>query len=165
MAEDFSFDVVSKVDMNLVSESVQIALKEVGTRYDFRGANSDIQLDAKAGTLTLTSADEARLKALFDVLCTRMAKRGLPLKNFEPQKVEQALGGTARQPVTITQGIPSEKAKEIVAEIKKSGLKVQGSIQGDQVRVTSRSKDALQGAIQLLKGKDFGLALQFTNYR
>lgn len=165
MAQDFSFDVVSKVDMNLVAESVQIALKEIGTRYDFRGANSDIQLDAKAGTLTMTSADEARLRALFDVLCTRMAKRGLPLKNFQPQKVEQALGGTARQPVTITQGIPSDKAKEIVAEIKKSGLKVQASIQGDQVRVTSRSKDALQGAIQLLKGKDFGLALQFTNYR
>ncbi|MFH1723968.1 MAG: YajQ family cyclic di-GMP-binding protein [Elusimicrobiota bacterium] len=165
MAKDSSFDVVSRVDMNLVTESVHVALKEIGNRYDFRGTDSAIDLDAKALVLTLRSSDEYKVKALFDVLTTRMAKRGLPLKNFTPQKFEEALGGTVRQKVTITQGVPTEKARAIVAAVKKAGIKVQVAIQGDQVRVSGRSKDLLQEAISLLKEKDFGLALQFENYR
>ena len=165
MASDSSFDVVSKVNMQFVSEAVSAALKEVSTRYDFKDSGSNIEFDQKAGALTLQSADEFKLKALLDVVNTRLAKRGLPLKNFEPQKVETALGGTARQKVTIAQGIPSEKAKEIVAEIKKAGIKVQAAIQGDQLRVTSKSRDLLQQTIAFLKSKDFRIDLQFTNYR
>ena len=165
MAEEFSFDVVSKVNMQFVSEAVSTALKEVVNRYDFKDTNSNIEFDQKAGTLTLQSKDEFKVKALWDVLAMRLAKRGLPLKNFTPQTIESALGGTARQTITIAQGIPSDKAKTIVAEVKKAGIKVQPSIQGDQLRVTSRSKDALQSAMALLKGKDFGVDLQFTNYR
>ena len=106
-----------------------------------------------------------KLKAVLDVLNTRLAKRGLPLKNFVPQKLETALGGTVRQVVKVQQGIPSDKAKEMVAAVKKSGLKVQASIQADQLRVTSRSKDSLQETMALLKGGCFGVDLQFTNYR
>src|SRR5687768_15344118 len=130
MADDFSFDVVSKVNMQFVSEAVTAAMKEVSTRYDFKDTNSGVELDEKAGALSLQSKDEFKVKALFDIVTTRLAKRGLPLKNFKPEKIEHALGGTARQKLTITQGIPSDKAKEIVAELKKTGLKVQASIQG-----------------------------------
>jgi hypothetical protein len=165
MAQDFSFDVVSKVDMQHVSEGVQTALKEILNRYDFKDTRSSIELKEKESLLVLESADEFKLKALFDVLSMRLSNRGVPLKNFTPQKVESSLGGRARQQVTITQGVPTDKAKEIVAEIKKSGIKAQGSIQADQVRVSSRSKDTLQQAIALIKGKDFGLSLQITNYR
>lgn len=165
MAKDASFDVVSKVDYTVVEESVQVALKEILNRYDFRGTDSKIEFDPKANTITLQSADDYRVKALFDVLTTRMAKRGLPVKNFQPEKMEEALGGTARQKVTVTQGIPSDKAKEIVKEIKKSGLKVQAAIQGDQLRVTSKSKDVLQETIAFLKEKDWDIDLQFENYR
>lgn len=165
MAKDASFDVVSKVDYTIVEESVQVALKEILNRYDFRGTDSKMEFDPKANTITLQSADDYRVKALFDVLTTRMAKRGLPVKNFQPEKMEEALGGTARQKVTVTQGIPSDKAKEIVKEIKKAGLKVQAAIQGDQLRVTSKSKDVLQDAIAFLKEKDWGIDLQFENYR
>lgn len=165
MASDFSFDVVSKVNMQFVSESVQVVLKEVGNRFDFRGTDTKLDLDQKAGVITMESADEYKLNALLEVLNMRLAKRGLPLKNFQPEKAESSLGGRARQRVTITQGIPKEKAKEIVAAIKRSGLKVQPSIQADQLRVSGRSKDALQEAIAFLKGQDFGVALQFENYR
>lgn len=165
MADEFSFDVVSKVNLQFVSEGVQTALKEIINRYDFKDTDSGIEFNEKELSLTLQSKDEHRLKALLDILLMRLGKRGVPLKNFQPQKIESALGGTARQLVKITQGIPSDKAREIVAEVKKSGLKVQPSVQGDQLRVTSRSKDILQQAIVFLKGKDFGVDLQFTNYR
>lgn len=165
MAKEFSFDVCSKVDMHAVNDSLQVALKEVGNRYDFRGTNSAIEFDQKAGILILESSDEYKIKALLDVLNMRMAKRGLPLKNFNPEKIETALGGRARQKVVVTQGIPSDKAKEIVAAVKKAGLKVQAAIQSDQLRVTSRSKDSLQETITFLKNKDFGISLQFENYR
>lgn len=165
MAKDFSFDVVSKVGMQTVSESVQTALKEITNRYDFRGTDSKLELDQKKSVITMESTDDYKLKALYDVLCFRMAKRGLPLKNFTPGKVENALGGRARQVVTVVQGVPKDKAKEITAAIKKSGLKVQASVQGDQLRVSSSSKDKLQDAISFLKGKDFGISLQFENYR
>lgn len=165
MAQDFSFDVVSKVDANLVGECVQTAMKEIGTRFDFKGSISKIEFNQKDMALTVTSEDEFKLKNVMDILNTRMAKRGLPLKNFKPQKLEMALGGTVRQLVKVQNGIPSDKAKEIAAEVKKSGLKVQAAIQGDQLRVSGRSKDDLQSAMSLMKGKDFGMDLQFTNYR
>jgi cyclic-di-GMP-binding protein len=165
MASDFSFDVVSKVNMQFLSEAVSAAMKEVANRFDFKDSNPNVTLDEKAGELNLQAKDEYKVGALFEVLTTRMAKRGLPLKNFEPQKVESALGGTAKQKLKIVQGIPSDKAKEIVAEVKKAGIKVQASIQGDQLRVTSKSKDALQETMSFLKGKDFKIDLQFTNYR
>jgi len=165
MAQDFSFDVVSKVDANLVGECVQVAMKEIGNRFDFKGSISKIEFNPKDATLTLTSDDEFKLKNVVDILNTRLAKRGLPLKNFAPQKIESALGGAVRQVVKVQNGIPSEKAKEIAAEIKKSGIKVTPAIQGDQVRVSSRSKDELQRTMALLKGGDFGVDLQFANYR
>src|SRR5688572_12045128 len=124
MSKDFTFDVVSKVDMNIVDESVQVVLKEITNRFDFRGTDTQIKLDAKAGTILVQSADEFKVNAVLDVMNTRLAKRGLPLKNFQPGKIESALGGTAKTLVTITQGIPKDKAKDIVAAIKKTGYKV-----------------------------------------
>lgn len=165
MADEYSFDVVSKVDLNVVDECVQVALKEITNRYDFRGANAGIELDKKANTLKLTAADEYKVDAVFDILLTRLAKRGMPVKNFEKGKVETALGQTAKAVVTIKQGIPSDKAKEMTAAIKQTKLKVQPQIQGDQLRVVGKSKDDLQQAIALLKGRDWGLELQITNYR
>ncbi|MBI4422662.1 MAG: YajQ family cyclic di-GMP-binding protein [Elusimicrobia bacterium] len=165
MASDFSFDVVSKVDVNLVDECVQVAMKEIANRFDFKGSISRIELNVKELVLTITSDDEYRLKAVIDVLNTRLAKRGLPLKNFVGQKIETALGGAVRQPIKVQQGIPSDKAKEMVAAVKKSGVKAQAAIQGDQLRITSRSKDALQEAMGVLRAGAFGIDLQFTNYR
>src|SRR5258708_36256531 len=123
MAQDFSFDIVSKIDGNLVSECVQVAMKELTNRFDFKGSISKIELNQKDLALTVTSEDEFKLKNVMDILNTRMAKRGLPLKNFKPQKLETALGGTVRQLIKGQNGIPSDKAKEIAADIKKSGLK------------------------------------------
>ncbi|MFA5161463.1 MAG: YajQ family cyclic di-GMP-binding protein [Elusimicrobiales bacterium] len=165
MAEEFSFDAVSKVDMNAVADSVNIAMKEIVNRYDFKGSNSTIELDQKGMALKLASSDDFKIKALYDVLLTRMAKRGIPLKNLQPQKIESSLGGTARQEIKIQAGIPVEKAKEMARLVKDSKLKANASIQGDQLRVTSRSKDDLQKVIALLRGGNFGLELQFTNYR
>ncbi|MBI4056784.1 MAG: YajQ family cyclic di-GMP-binding protein [Elusimicrobia bacterium] len=165
MAQDFSFDVVSKVDLQGVEDAVNTCLKEIANRFDFKGSISKLELDKKTGEITLFSDDEYKLKSVYDILQTRLVKRGAPLKNFVPGKVELATGSTVRQVVKIQQGISTEKAKEIVQVVKQSGLKVQPSIQSDQVRVVSRSKDELQQAIALLKGKDFGLELQFANYR
>ena len=165
MADDFSFDVVSKINAQHLRESIQVALKEVGNRFDFRGSDTRIEFDEKGWLLTLSTADEYKLRSLWDILSMRMAKQAIPLKNFAPQEIEPALSGTVRQKVKITQGIPTDKAREIVAAVKRSGLKVQVSIQADQLRVVSRKKDLLQEAITLLKGKDFGVTLQFVNYR
>lgn len=162
---DFSFDVVSKVDLNIVEEAINIAKKEVSNRYDFKDANPTLELLSKENKLKLSCKDEYKVKALYDILLTRLSKRGIALKNFIPQKIESGLGGSAKQEVKIQQGIPADKAKEIVKIIKESKLKVNASIQGEQLRVSSASKDALQNTIALLKGKDFGLELQFTNYR
>ena len=162
---DFSFDVVSKVDMNIIEEAINIAKKEVANRYDFKGANPSIELLNKENLIKLSCADEYKVKALYDVLITRLSKRGVALKNLQPQKIEAGLGGSAKQEVKIQQGIPADKAKEMVRLIKDSKLKVSASIQGEQLRVSSASKDALQNTIALLRGKDFGLDLQFTNYR
>lgn len=165
MAQDFSFDVASEVDLNLVSESIQVALKEIGNRFDFKDAQAAIELDAKAKKLIVRAKDEYKVNAALDVLYNRMAKRGLPLKNLQKGKVEQALGQTARMEVAIQSGIPSDKAKEIAAAIKAAKLKANPTIQGDVVRVSSRSKDELQAAIALLRGGSFGIELQFKNYR
>ena len=165
MASEFSFDVVSKVEYTVVDEAIAIAMKEVVNRYDFKGSNSEINFDKKANTIMLQSSDAYKVKALYDVLLMKISKRGLPVKNFEPQKIESALGGTAKQAIKVQQGIPQEKAKEIVKAIKEQKLKANTSIQGDTLRVTSKSKDELQNVMTLLRGGDFGLTLQFENYR
>ncbi|MFA5975369.1 MAG: YajQ family cyclic di-GMP-binding protein [Elusimicrobiota bacterium] len=165
MPQDFSFDVVSKLDLQEVENAVHQANKEIQTRFDFKGSVSRIDWDKKEGKLTLCSDDEHKLKSVVDVLQSKLAKRGVSLKALEFQPTEPAEGGTVRQGVKLTQGIASEKAKEIVRVIKDSKIKAQASIQGDQLRVTSKSKDDLQSVITLLRGQDFGLPLQFTNYR
>jgi len=164
MASENSFDIVSKVDLQEVSNAIQQALKEIHQRYDLKGSRSDIELEGKEA-LILTSADDYKLKAVTDVLQTKLVKRNVPLKAFEYGKIEPAAGSTVRQRVTMQQGIPTEKAREIVKAIKDSKKKVQASIQGDFVRVTGKDRDALQEIIALLKGKDFGIDMQFTNYR
>ncbi|MEI7480916.1 MAG: YajQ family cyclic di-GMP-binding protein [Elusimicrobiota bacterium] len=165
MASEFSFDVVSKVEYTVVDEAIAIAMKEVINRYDFKDSKSEINFDKKNNSIMLQSCDDYKVKALYDVLLTKLSKRGLPLKNFEPQKVESALGGTAKQAVKIQQGIPQDKAKEIVKAMKEQKLKANISIQGDTLRVTSKSKDELQNVMAILRGQDFGIALQFDNFR
>ena len=165
MAQEFSFDVVSKVDLQEVQNAVQQASKEIATRFDFRGSKSKIEWNEKELALTLTSDDEGKLKSVKDILETRLVKRGVAGKALDYQKVEPAAMGTVRQLVKIQQGIASEKAKEIVKAIKDRKLKVQAAIQGDQVRVTGRAKDELQEVMALLRAGDFGVPLQFTNYR
>ena len=164
MPQDFSFDVVSKLDLQEVENAVNQANKEIMTRFDFKGSVSRLEWDKKE-TLTLFSDDAQKLKSVIDILQSKLTKRGISLKALEYKPIESAEGGTVRQPVQVKQGIASEKAKEIVKAIKDSKIKVQASIQGDQLRVTSKSKDDLQNVIALLRSADFGLPLQFTNYR
>ena len=163
MAGSNSFDVVSEVDMMETSNAVQQAMKEIRQRFDFKGSVSDIKLEGE--TLTLHSDDESRLKAVIDVLTTKLVKRGVSLKALQYGKIEPATKGTVRQVVTIQKGIPVEKAKEIVKFIKGSGIRVQASIQENQVRVSGKNRDDLQAVIGSLRAQDFGLDLQFTNYR
>ncbi len=165
MAQDYSFDVVSEVDLNLVSESIQVAMKEIANRFDFKDAQASIELNSKDKKLVLRAKDENRIEAAFDILSMRMAKRGLPLKNFKKEKVETALGQTARMEVSVQSGIPTDKAKEMSAALKAAKLKVNPSIQGEQLRVSSKSKDDLQAAMAHLKNGNFGVDLQFKNFR
>lgn len=165
MPQDFSFDVVSKVDLQEVANAVQQASKEIATRFDFRGSASKVELKEKELELVLTSDDEYKLKSVVDILETKLVRRGVAVNSMDYGKVEPAAGATVRQVAKIQQGIPSEKAKEIVKAIKDRKLKVQASIQADQVRVAGRIKDQLQEAMAVLKAHDFGLPLQFTNYR
>jgi cyclic-di-GMP-binding protein len=165
MPQDFSFDVVSKVDLQEVANAVQQASKEIATRFDFRGSASKIELREKELEVALVSDDEHKLKSVIDILETKLVRRGVAVKALDYGKVEPAAGGTVRQVAKIQQGIPSERAKEIVKAIKDRKLKVQASIQADQVRVAGRSKDELQTAMAIVKEGDFGLPLQFTNYR
>jgi uncharacterized protein YajQ (UPF0234 family) len=165
MPQDFSFDVVSKVDLQEVSNAVQQASKEIATRFDFRGSASKVELSEKELEIVLTSDDEHKMKSVVDILETKLVRRGVAVKAIDYGKIEPAAGGTVRQVAKIQQGIPSEKAKEIVKAIKDRKLKVQASIQADQVRVSGRVKDELQNAMALLRERDFGLPLQFTNYR
>jgi uncharacterized protein YajQ (UPF0234 family) len=163
MAASNSFDVVSEVNMMEASNAVQQAMKEIRQRFDFKGSVSDIVLEAD--TLTLHSDDESRLKAVIDVLTTKLVKRGVSLKALQYGKIEPAAKGTVRQVVTVQRGIPTEKAKEIVKFIKGTGIRVQAAIQENQVRVSGKNRDDLQAVIGSLKAQDFGLDLQFTNYR
>ena len=165
MPQDFSFDVVSKVDLQEVANAIQQASKEIVTRFDFRGSASKIELKEKELEVVLVSDDEHKLKSVIDILETKLVRRGVAVKALDYGKVEAAAGGTVRQVAKIQQGIPSEKAKEIVKAIKDRKLKVQASIQADQVRVSGRSKDDLQTAMATVREGDFGLPLQFTNYR
>lgn len=166
MAASYSFDVTSNIDMPEVDNAVNQARKEIGQRFDFKGSSAAIDLDQKAATLTLAAEDNFRLESVWDVLQTRLIKRNVPVKNLKRGEIETAAGSTVRQVITLQQGIPTEAARDIVKHLKDLKLKkVQASIQGDQVRVTSPSKDDLQGAMQALRAKDFGVALQFGNYR
>jgi uncharacterized protein YajQ (UPF0234 family) len=162
---DNSFDVVSIVDMPEVLNAVQQARKEVITRFDLKDSKSEIELNEKEKKLVVHSVDDFKVKAVVDILQQKLAKRKVPLKNFTYGPITPAAGSTSRQEITIQSGIPIEKCKEIVKKLKDSKIKVQSSIQGDLVRVSGKSRDLLQEAIQLLKSADFGLELQFTNYR
>lgn len=161
---DNSFDVVSKVDTQEVSNAVQQALKEIHTRFDLKNSKSDIQIEGKEA-LVLTSADDYRLKAVNDVLQQKLVKRGVSLKALTYGAIEPAAGSTVRQRITMQQGIPVEKARDIVRLVKDSKKKVQASIQGDFVRISGKDRDTLQQIIALLKSSDFGIDMQFTNYR
>jgi uncharacterized protein YajQ (UPF0234 family) len=163
MAQDFSFDVVSKTDMQEVTNAIQQAQKELAQRFDFKGSKSSIELTAEE--IVLVSDDESKLRSVKDIVETKLVKRGVHLKALEYGKLEDAAGSTVRQKAKIVQGIEIEKAKAIVKAIKDAKIKVQASIQSDQVRVTGRAKDDLQKAIALVKGQDFGIPVQFTNYR
>ena len=160
---DNSFDVVSRIDLQEVSNAIQQALKEIHTRFDLKDSKSNIELETDA--IVLHSADEYKLKAVNDVLQQKLVKRSVPLKGLTYGPVEPAAGGTAKRRITMQQGIPIEKAREIVKIIKDSKKKAQASIQGDLVRVSSKDRDTLQEIIALLRQKDFGIDMQFTNYR
>jgi uncharacterized protein YajQ (UPF0234 family) len=163
MAAENSFDVVSKIDMAEVTNAVTQALKEIGQRFDFKGSKSNITQEKD--DLVVASDDEYKLKSVIDILQGKLVKRGVPTRNISYGKLEPALSGTVRQRLTLQQGIPVDKAKEVVKAIKDAKIKVQASIQSDQVRVSGKSRDDLQTVIQLLKGKDFGIELQFENFR
>jgi hypothetical protein len=162
---DNSFDVVSKIELPEVHNAVQQALKEVLQRYDLKNSHSAIEIDEKDSKLVLTSQDEFKLKAVVDILESKLVKRKVPLKGLSYGEIVPAAGSTVRQEVTLQQGIATEKAREIVKKVKDSKLKVQASIQGDFVRVSGRDRDVLQSAIKLLREADFGIDMQFTNYR
>ncbi len=162
---DNSFDVVSKIEMPEVLNAIQLAQKEIQQRYDLKDSHSSIELNEKDSKLVLASKDEFKLRAVVDILESKLVKRKVPLKNLSFGAVTPAAASTVRQEVALQQGIPTEKAREIVKKIKDGKLKVQASIQGDFVRVSGRDRDTLQQAIQLLRAADFGLDMQFTNYR
>jgi len=162
---DNTFDIVSKIDLAEVNNAIQQALKEVHQRYDLKNSKSDIQLNEKDHKIVLLSLDEFKLKAVADVLEQKLVKRQVPLKGLTFGAIAPAAGSTVRQEITLQQGIPIEKAREIVKLIKDSKKKVQASIQGDLVRVSGRDRDTLQEVIALLRGQDFGIDMQFTNYR
>ncbi len=164
MAQQNTFDIVSQIEHPEVVNAVNQALKEVQTRFDFKGSKSNIELEGKE-SIILTSDDEYKLTSLNDILQTKLVKRNVPLKGLTYGKIEQALGGTVRQRITLQQGIPQEKSKEIVKFIKDTKLKVQASIQGDLVRVAGKDRDVLQQTISALRAHDFDIDMQFTNYR
>jgi|SRR5579862_6091073 len=166
MADTVSFDVTSSVDFQEIDNALNQARKEVGQRYDFKGAKADIELSAVEKKLTLTTDDEMKMNALWEILQTRLIRRGVAVKNFKVGESQPASGGSVRRVIEIQQGIPIEAAREIVKFLKeKKFKKVQAAIQADQIRVSSPSKDELQDAMAHLRGHDFGVALQFGNYR
>ena len=159
-----TFDIVSKIDLQEVSNAIQHAMKEIVTRFDLKDSKSSIALEGK-DAIILHSIDEYKLKAINDILQAKLVKRGISLKGLTYAPIENALGATAKQKITLQQGIPIEKAKAIVQLIKNSKKKVQASIQGDLVRVSGKDRDSLQEIIALLRQQDFGIDMQFTNYR
>jgi uncharacterized protein YajQ (UPF0234 family) len=164
MAADNSFDVVSKVELQEVKNAIDQALKEIGARFDLKNSKSKIELGG-SDTIQLASADEYSLTAVIEILSQKMVKRGISLKNLEFEKLEQAAGQSVRQKIKLKQGIASDNAKKIVATIKDSKLKAQASIQGETVRVVSKDRDVLQQIMAKLRAGDFGVELQFTNFR
>jgi uncharacterized protein YajQ (UPF0234 family) len=160
-----TFDVVSKIDLNEVSNAIQQASKEVQTRYDLKDSKSSIELNEKDNKILLASADEYKLKSVVEILGQKLVKRSVPLKGLQYGEITPASHSSVRQEITLQQGISTEKAKEIIKVIKDSKLKVQASIQSDAIRVSSKDRDLLQQVIALLRGKDFGIDMQFTNYR
>ena len=162
---DNSFDIVSKIDLAEVNNAIQQAMKEIHTRYDLKDSKSDIQLNEKDHKIQLSSLDEFKLKAVSDVFEQKLVKRKVPLKGLTFGAVTPAAGSSVRQEISLQQGIPIEKAREIVRIIKDSKRKVQASIQGDLVRVSGRDRDTLQEVMALVRGQDFGIDMQFTNYR
>jgi len=164
MAEN-SFDIVSRVDMQEVTNAVQQAMKEIKQRFDFRGSKSNIELDYGKNEIAIVSDDEYKLKSVVDVLQGKLIKRKVPLESLNYGKIESALSGTVKQSVAIQQGIPTEKSREIVKMIKSSKFKVQSEIQKDQLRVRAKKIDDLQSVMQLLKEKELGIHLEFVNYR
>jgi cyclic-di-GMP-binding protein len=166
MATPPSFDITSGVDLQEVDNAVNQAKKEVAQRYDFKGSRAAIDFNRTDNTIALTADDEFKMNALWEILQGRMVRRGVPVKNLTPGAIERAANDTVRRLITLQQGIPTEAAREIVKFLKDHKLKrVQAAIQADQVRVSSPSKDDLQEAIRLLREHDFGIALQFGNYR
>ena len=159
-----TFDIVSKIDPQEVANAIQQALKEIHTRFDLKDSKSNIALEGK-DAIVLQSVDEFKLKAVNDVFQQKLVKRGVPLKGLTYGAVESALGGTAKQRISMQQGIPIEKARDIVKLIKNSKKKVQASIQGDLVRVSGKDRDILQEIMSMLRQQDFGIDMQFTNYR
>ena len=160
-----TFDIVSKIDLAEVSNAIQQALKEIHNRYDLKDSKSDIELNDKDHKVVLASQDEFKLKAVNEVFQQKLVKRQVPLKGLEYGAIQPAAGSSVRQEISLQQGIPIEKAREIVKAIKDSKKKVQASIQADLVRVSGKDRDALQEIIHLLKQHDFGIDMQFTNYR
>src|SRR6188472_2758272 len=166
MATQCSFDITSNVDLQEVDNALNQARKEVAQRYDFKGSKAAIEFNAQESLLTLVADDEFKLNALWDIVQTRLVRRNVPIRNLTRGTVTPAANTTVRQEITLQQGIPTEAAKEVVKFLKESKLrKVQASIQGDQLRVTSPSRDELQEVMRLLRERDFGVALQFGNYR
>jgi cyclic-di-GMP-binding protein len=160
-----TFDIVSKIDLAEVNNAVQQALKEIHQRYDLKDSKSDIQLNEKDNKLILASSDDFKLKAITDVLQQKLVKRNVPLKGLSFGPITPSAGSSVKQEITLQQGIAAEKAREIVKTIKDSKKKVQVSIQGDLLRVSGKDRDSLQEIIALLRGHDFGIDMQFTNYR
>ncbi len=163
MAQQNSFDIVSQVDRAEINNAINQTMKEVRQRFDFKGSDAAVTLEENE--LILTAEDETRLRNMNDILQQKLVRRGVPLKALNYGRVDPAAGGTLRQVVAIQQGIPTDKAKEVVKFIKDTKVKVQAAIQGDTVRVTGRDRDTLQETIAQLKAKDFGINMQFTNYR
>ena len=164
MAQENSFDIVSKVDLQEVRNAIDQALKEIHQRFDLKDSHSDITMEG-SDAIELTSAGEYKLDAVKEILGQKLIKRGVSLKNLTYEKMEEASGKSVRQKIKLQQGIPIEKAKEIVRLVKDSKKKAQASIQGDTVRISSKDRDELQAIIALLRGKELGVELQFTNYR
>ncbi len=163
MSKENSFDIVSKTDYAEVANAINQTTKEVSQRFDFKGSKATVELVGK--DLVLAAEDETKLRNMNDIFQGKLVKRGISLKALDYQKIEPAAGGTVRQTVKVQQGIPGEKAKEIVKFIKDSKLKVQASIQGETVRVSGKDRDTLQDIIARLKAKDFGIDMKFDNYR